>query len=415
MSMPHDHSRSTLILIHLSRIFTACFFLLSIIYAHAGIAEHIIFKCFNPYNPEHPDHIELLRPEGYAYQHGLMKNASHLWQGRICTARVTVTAVDKYQIIQNKQNNQYAPVTGIYIHQAKNVKTWHFIDENRHITTLNATDNHPFYVKESHRFLPIKKITQQMSLSAGRHQLHLLCNSKTGCGKPSHSAKPVYVYNIEVKTQHVYHVGEEKILVHNCALDEEPELPQSKNSLPLRSSFASPSNEPSSKKATFADMATVYPHPLTKQDIQIAAIEEPKDISMLSWVRHPDNNNKAFSIAIGKNLWEIDDIPEDFMSNQEYYLQNIHQFLEHMAKQIPPYYFNPENIKINFGTGYVPGFDDFFTTEEGDFFQKFLGYPHTTYGVLPAETDDGVSAFKCSAEGHSIDITLVGPPRKIRG
>ena len=407
MSMPPVHSKLALILPPLGRIFTACFFLLNIIYVHAGIAEHIIFKCFNPYNPEHPDHIELLRPEGYAYKHGLMKNASHLWQGRICTARVTVTAVDKYQIIQNKQNNQYAPVTGIYIHQAKNVKTWRFIDENRHITTLNATDNHPFYVKESHRFLPIKKITQKMSLNAGRHQLHLLCDNKPGCGKPFHSAKPVYVYNIEVKTQHVYHVGEEKILVHNCALDEEPKLPQSKNSLPLHSSFASPSNEPSSKKVTFAKKCTIRQNGLSKQTMAGPSIEKPENLGMRSSVKHPSNGSEVFSMVIGENLWDIDDIPEDYMEYQEYYLQSIQMSLDHMARQIPRYYFNPEKIKINFGTGYVPGFDDFFTTEEGDFFQKFLGYPHTTHGVLPAESGDGVSALKCKSDGHSINITLI--------
>ena len=412
MSMPPGYRLTTFMLLPLSRIFTACCFLLNIIYAHAVIVEHIIFNCFNPYNPGHPDHIELLRPEGYAYQHGLMKNASNLWQGRICTARVTVTAADKGQTIQNKQNNQYAPVTGIYIHQAKNVRTWRFIDENRHITTLNATENHPFYVKELHRFLPIKKITQKMSLSAGQHQLHLLCDSKTGCGKPFHSAKPVYVYNIEVKKQHVYHVGEEKILVHNCALDEEPELPQPENSAPvLRSSFlSSPSNRLTSKKVTFAKKRTVRWNDLSKQTMAGPSIEKPESLGMRSSVEHPSDGSQVFSIVIEENLWNIDDIPEDYMEYQEYYLQSIQMSLEHMAKQIPRYYFNPETIDINFGEGYVPGFYDFFTTKEGDFFQKFLGYPHNTHGVLPAEENGECSSLALDEDGHRINITLVTPP-----
>ena len=417
MSIPPDHRRSIFMLLPLGRIFTAYLLLLNIIYAHAVIVEHIIFKCFNPYNPGHPDHIELLRPEGYAYQHGLMKNASHLWQGRICTARVTVTAVDKGQTVQNKQNNQYAPVTGIYIHQAKNVKTWRFMDENRHITTLNATDNHPFYVKELHRFLPIKKITQNMSLSAGQHQLHLLCDSKTGCGKPFHSAKPVYVYNIEVKKQHVYHVGEEKILVHNCALDEEPTLPQPENPPPLRSSlsrshsrfrFRFPFRRPASKQPKFADMLTIYSNPLSKQEMQGAPTKELESIGMQSWVEHPGDSSQVFSIAIGDNLWEINDIPEDFMSNQEYYLQSIHTSLDHMATQIPRYYFHPEIIKIDFGNEFVPGFDNFFKTEEGGFFQKFLGYPHNTDGVQPRENDnDGPGPFIYNRLGRQVTIYLV--------
>ena len=182
--------------------------------------EHIVFEWPNPYNMQHPNRIELLRSEGYAHQHGLKKNTYYKVtrsKNKVFPKRVKVVTIDKYKTVNNRNKNQYAMVTGTFIHQSEAVKVWRFIDEHHHITILNATDNHPFYVKNLHAFLPIRDITSKMLLDAGGHTLHLLCRNRLNCSQPFHSDKPVYVYNIEVKNRHVYRVGKENILVHNCS------------------------------------------------------------------------------------------------------------------------------------------------------------------------------------------------------
>ena len=195
--------------------------LISISCAQAAVLEHIVFEWPNPYNINHPGRIELLREQGYSKRHRIIKNkyvSIPISNGMILSGKVKVVSIDKYKIDGSRKNNEYEPVTGLFIHQVKSVKTWRFVDEHHHAITLNATDNHPFYVKNLHAFLPIKDISSKMLLDAGSHTLHLLCHDVLHCGKDFHSIKPVYVYNIEVGNRHVYRVGSEGVLVHNCAV-----------------------------------------------------------------------------------------------------------------------------------------------------------------------------------------------------
>ena len=140
------------------------------------------------------------------------------------------TRVDTRGVDWSKQNN--APVIGKFMRYVTNVRTYTFKDSLGHISHINATPNHPFYVKNKHGFVAIGNVSDDDTLVGGigsgeNHidgAIHLVCAK----GKHSHCGEafmgnglPVSVYNLEVYRRHVYRVGKRKFLVHNnCFKDE---------------------------------------------------------------------------------------------------------------------------------------------------------------------------------------------------
>ena len=151
-------------------------------------------------------------------------------------------------------------VTGIYIHDTDNVRTWKFIDQRKHISIIHATPNHPFYVKNLKKFLPLQKITPAMTLIDDHHHIiHLLCPAqKNGqCGLPYHPDRISTVYNIEVNRQHQYFVSGEHILVHNCNSSPEYRYSLSPENQPIKMNKAIPSAEPDQSNYLVVGCGTV--------------------------------------------------------------------------------------------------------------------------------------------------------------
>ena len=163
---------------------------------------------------------KLLRPISYAEKHGLTAGECryfNLTEFGVPHAKITITYTKpllKWQVHQLLHDKQ--PVIGIYIHQTKDVRTYRFTDKHGHISTLNVTPNHPFYVKSLHAYLPISHITNTMSLDGVQHQsLYLLCLRHQHCGVIYEPNKFKTVYNLEVAQQHFFRVGVDEIRVHN--------------------------------------------------------------------------------------------------------------------------------------------------------------------------------------------------------
>ena len=187
--------------------------------------EEIDFKWCSPDFQDRSNYIKILKPCGYAEKQHL-RVGSHteirLFNGNI---QMRVTAIKKKVLpLAKKINsrpshghylNKYSMVTAIFVHQSPIVKTYKFSNAVTHnITALNATPEHPFYVRELHNFIAVKKIKPWMSLDANGSIAHIV--SGTEDYSKSNSAKTTTVYDIETSRHHVYHVGSQKILVHNC-------------------------------------------------------------------------------------------------------------------------------------------------------------------------------------------------------
>ena len=122
----------------------------------------------------------------------------------------------KSNIIRRENNNI---VTGTFIRHAINVEKYQFQEEEtgRNIS-INVTDNHRFYVKNRHKFIPIKKISSKdKMITATGNTIRLLCagNKLHDCGQPYAGGRPSLVYNLEIVQRHTYFAGEAAILVHN--------------------------------------------------------------------------------------------------------------------------------------------------------------------------------------------------------
>ena len=187
--------------------------------------EEIDFKWLSPDFQGKSNYIKILKPCGYAEKQRLRVGSHtemHLFNGNV---QMRVTAIKKKVLpLAKKINsrpshghylNKYSMVTAIFVHQSPVVKTYKFANAVTHnITALNATPEHPFYVRELHNFIAVKKIKPWMSLDANGGIVHIVSGEKDY--NKYNSTKMTTVYNIETRRHHVYRVGSQKILVHNC-------------------------------------------------------------------------------------------------------------------------------------------------------------------------------------------------------
>ena len=138
------------------------------------------------------------------------------------------TQIDTRGVDWSKQKN--APVIGKFMRYVTDVRTYTFKDSLGHISHINATPNHPFYVKNKHGFVAIGNVSDDDTLvgaiGLGGKQVdgavHLVCakGKHRHCGVGyGNDGEAVAVYNFEVYRRHVYRVGVGKVLVHNGCED----------------------------------------------------------------------------------------------------------------------------------------------------------------------------------------------------
>ena len=359
--------------------------------------EHIAFKGND--SCHRSDSIDLLRPIGYANLHGLRVDSvikMNPWSNRVFTGRVKSITTDKYKVIRNRRESRYAPVTGIFVHRVKNVKTWYFVDEKQHITTLNATDNHPFYIRNLHAFLPVKEITPEMLLYAGGRNLHLLCHGKPGhCGRPFHSGRAVYVYNVEVKKRHIYYVGKENVLVHNCAANIKVVSDIADTQLSMPDTEIKPQ-----KKITFDVEA--HEHEYTPDFLS--------NLEIVLKVSHRYEQGKLFTITIKNGTWHFYNPPEDLSQNWQRYYRSVVRDLKKINIKTEYNFFAAEIVEVDFGR-YVSqsDFDDYFKTNACHFFQATLqAFGNVKSKMIPLRLRNTVAPFPFCACLAGLFYCLVG-------
>ena len=115
------------------------------------------------------------------------------------------------------------PATVLFIRHARNIRTYQFKNLiTGAISTINSTDNHPFYSVDKQAFIPIASASDSDRMVTETGQpVKLICSkkSKKHCGIPYKNGQLTTVYNMETYPKHTYFAGKENhILVHNCSM-----------------------------------------------------------------------------------------------------------------------------------------------------------------------------------------------------
>lgn len=192
--------------------------------------EEVDIAWYNKFNPKKPNYAHLLRSIRYIKQHYYFQG-KHLVYGaasksiRPNAIIMAVKPIGRTSLLNLQSfggNAQF--VTGLYVHETNNVRTYQFMNPQGQRSILHATPNHPFYVRQLHTFIPISEVSPKMALVGKAGEVtHLICSigKRHYCGTPYHGHKATWVYNIEVYQDHIYRVGTLSIKVHNCNLPSE--------------------------------------------------------------------------------------------------------------------------------------------------------------------------------------------------
>ena len=177
------------------------------------------------------EHIKLLRPDKTVNHWMQIQHEKHFFPLTLSTfnfvnIHAKITAIrpvkpDNDQVfLHNKQTKK---VTGQFERHTVNVKKYTF----RNIKTgktiiVNATPEHPVYVKNRAVFVPMDLLlaTDHLLNSAGQ-EIRLICQRGKiqHCGASLHNNTPLIVYNLEIDHNHTYFVSDIRLLVHNiCEL-----------------------------------------------------------------------------------------------------------------------------------------------------------------------------------------------------
>ena len=178
------------------------------------------------------EHISLLRSDATVThwrreqnQHGffmlnLPDTGIHHVHARIKSILPSVSPLNDNPLISGSlisKNN--STVIGVFKRHSSNVKSWLFktLSTGR-LSTIHATPTHRFYVEYLNKWLPLSKITSDMTLiDSQNNTVSLVCNhSRQHCGIPWHPGRITTIYNLKVYKNHDYFAGEQMLLVHNC-------------------------------------------------------------------------------------------------------------------------------------------------------------------------------------------------------
>ena len=173
------------------------------------------------------EHLSLLRPETLImhwqqeqkrhdfFLFNLSDTGTHYVHAKIKSILPYAFPSLKNNLISKKNST----VTGLFKRHSSDVRTYTFKKlSTGELSTINATPTHPFYIKYLNKWLPLGKITSDMTLiDSQNNEITLVCHrEKQHCGIPWHPGKITTIYNLEVYKKHDYFAGEQMLLVHNC-------------------------------------------------------------------------------------------------------------------------------------------------------------------------------------------------------
>ena len=153
------------------------------------------------------------------YQHGYIDLT--IKEFGIEHARAHITSATPFisgSFKTNSYNESTELVTGIFKRHSFNVSKYTFKNANTGKTSsLLATSNHRFYLKNRQAFLAIKNITKKDTLIAsdGSGVKRVYSDKNTRIAGSDKTNSPALVYNLEIQKKHTYFAGSDSILVHN--------------------------------------------------------------------------------------------------------------------------------------------------------------------------------------------------------
>ena len=201
------------------RNLSTCFFALSMSSAF-GHAANPVWRC--------REYIILLRPETLINQWKREENENGVFHFTLPDSGIynisvhieSVSPIDNTTLKINSDLMSRGIITGIFLRHSINVRTYTFKSPvTGRVSKVNATPEHPFYVKSLHRWMPLRKITASMILMdnhANPVMLQCADHRQHHCGVPLHPGEISAIYNLEVHRKHTYFVGRRSLLVHNC-------------------------------------------------------------------------------------------------------------------------------------------------------------------------------------------------------
>ena len=140
---------------------------------------------------------------GILNAHGHIQLIPSLWDG--------LNLLEKY-------SKDSSMVTGLSIRHTFDVGCYTLrVKKTGQINTMNVTPNHPFYVKNRGKFIPISKVMpEDLLVSETGESISLVdVNDHVKRCDGSINSTPVTVYNLELYRKHTYFAGESHVLVHN--------------------------------------------------------------------------------------------------------------------------------------------------------------------------------------------------------
>ena len=173
------------------------------------------------------EHIKLLRPDKIVRQWFKIQNKKHFFPLTLSTfnfVNIHAQITGIYPVKSGNQqhfshNGQTKIVIGQFKRHTINIKKYTFKNMTTgKTTTVNATPEHPVYVKNRAAFIPVDLLlSTDYLLSNAGHEIRLICpeNRIQHCGTSLHNNIPLPVYNLEIDNNHTYFVSDIRLLVHN--------------------------------------------------------------------------------------------------------------------------------------------------------------------------------------------------------
>lgn len=156
--------------------------------------------------------IELLRPQEWL-------DAQNVRPGSLISMNMPeMGAVGEAEVLSVVSAPPIQPgegnvVSGKYIHQAANCIDLHI---EGHDKPIGCTDNHPFWSEDRQEFIPVGELHDGERILLYSGEIARIAQKLPRPG-------PETVYNLEIWGEHVYHVGEFGVLVHNSCAQHTPD------------------------------------------------------------------------------------------------------------------------------------------------------------------------------------------------
>ncbi|HHH49509.1 MAG TPA: hypothetical protein ENK52_00865, partial [Saprospiraceae bacterium] len=156
--------------------------------------------------------VHLLRPNWWIQKNKIQSIGDKVWidmPEMNTQGYATITSLAHYRKTKNldeepnDKNYVFQPITGIFVHQSNDV--WNLIFDNG--DTLGVTSSHPIYSSDQSGWVLVDDLFEGENVLTKNGIVQITCKEKV--------EGDFTVYNLEIREEHNYLVGEVEVIVHN--------------------------------------------------------------------------------------------------------------------------------------------------------------------------------------------------------